>query len=245
MIQELLTSLKMTGALEALPRLEETKDKHQFLAALLKAEKEHRELRANKRRLSSAKFPMEKEWQDIDHTLNPQIDFKKIEQLSIECVQKKENICFMGQQGTGKTHSLIALGKNFCRKGISTKFYTACDLVNLLEEAKANYSLCKQMQHLSRPQLLVIDELGFIPFSENGARLLFDVFASRYEKGSIAVSTNLSFEKWLQIFGTPELTAALIDRFTHRCHIFTFEGKSVRLMEAKKRRAEKENKRTM
>ena len=82
--------------------------------------------------------------------------------------------------------------------------------------------------------MLIIDELGFVPFSENGARLLFDVFASRYERGSIAVSTNLSFDKWIQVFGSVELTAALIDRFTHKCLIYNFEGKSVRFMEAKR-----------
>ena len=92
------------------------------------------------------------------------------------------------------------------------------------------------MQSLTKPQLLIIDELGFVPFSESGARLLFDVFASRYERGSIAVSTNLSYDKWIQIFGSVELTAALIDRFTHRCLIYTFEGRSVRLIEAKKNR---------
>ncbi len=90
------------------------------------------------------------------------------------------------------------------------------------------------MQGLGRFQLLIIDELGFVPFSENGARLLFDVFASRYERGSIAVSTNLSFDKWIQVFGSVELTAALIDRFTHKCLIYNFEGKSVRFMEAKR-----------
>ena len=92
------------------------------------------------------------------------------------------------------------------------------------------------MQTLAKPSLLIIDELGFVPFSENGARLLFDVFASRYEKGSIAVSTNLSFDKWVQVFGTPELTAALIDRFTHRCLIFNYQGRSVRFLDAKKRK---------
>ena len=116
------------------------------------------------------------------------------------------------------------------------KFYTACNLVNLLEEAKAAHMLAKLMQALAKPQLLIIDELGFVPFSENGARVLFDVFASRYEKGSIAVSTNLSFEKWVQVFGTPELTAALIDRFTHKCIIMKYQGKSVRFLDAKKRK---------
>jgi len=236
MIKDLLRSLKMTDAIEALPRLEEIEDKHQFVISLLEAELEGKRLRANKRRLGAAKFPTEKEWHDLDHCLNPKIDFKKIEQIGPAFVQKRENLCLMGQQGTGKTHSLIALGRAFCRQGVSVKFYTACNLVNYLEEAKAEHKLSKVMQSLVKPQLLIIDELGFVPFSENGARLLFDVFASRYEHGSTAVSTNLSFEKWMQIFGTPELTAALIDRFTHRCRIFTFEGKSARLSEAQRRK---------
>ncbi len=149
----------------------------------------------------------------------------------------------MGQQGTGKTHSLIALGRDLCRQGKTVKFYTACSLVNLLEEAKAKHILAKEMQALAKPEVLIIDELGFVPFSENGARLLFDVFASRYEKGSIAVSTNLSFDKWVQVFGTPELTAALIDRFSHKCLIFNYQGKSVRFLDAKKRKEDLKEKR--
>ncbi len=237
MIKDLLSSLKMSGALEVIDHLCDLKERDQFLIALLKAEVEHREQRANKRRLSQAKFPTEKEWRDIDRSLNPSIDFSKIENLSNGLfIQQKENICLMGQQGTGKTHSLISLGRDLCRKGKSVKFYTACSLVNLLEEAKANHMLAKIMQLIAKPQLLVIDELGFVPFSENGARLLFDVFASRYEKGSIAVSTNLAFDKWVQVFGTPELTAALVDRFTHKCLIFNYQGKSVRFLDAKKRK---------
>lgn len=141
----------------------------------------------------------------------------------------------MGLQGTGKTHCLIALGRELCRKGFSVKFFTACDLVNKLEEAKAGLGLSRIMKTIQRPQLLIIDELGFVPFSDNGSRLLFEVFASRYERGSIAVSSNLSFNKWDQIFGSVELTAALVDRFTHHAHIHTFDGKSVRLMGAKKK----------
>ena len=237
MIKELLTSLRMTGSLEILNHIDHLKERNQFLIALLKAEVEHRELRSNKRRLSQAKFPTEKEWRDIDSTLNPSIDFSKIENLSNGLfIQKKENLCLMGQQGTGKTHSLTALGRELCRKGKSVKFYTASSLVNLLEEAKASHTLTKMMQSVGKPELLIIDELGFVPFSESGARLLFDVFASRYEKGSIAVSTNLSFDKWVQVFGTPELTAALVDRFTHNCLTFSYQGKSVRFLDAKKRK---------
>lgn len=235
MIKDLLEKLKMRGALDALPSFEDIKDKKQFLIGLLQAEVTHRENKRAKRRLTQAKFPVEKEWCDIDKDLNPNIDFSNLEAIDVnQLITKRNNLCLMGQQGTGKTHSLVALGRKLCRKGVTSKFYTACGLVNALEEAKANNVLSKFMQGLGKFQLLIIDELGFVPFSDNGARLLFDVFASRYERGSIAVSTNLSFDKWIQVFGSVELTAALIDRFTHKCLIYNFMGKSVRFMEAKR-----------
>jgi DNA replication protein DnaC len=239
MIQDLLTSLKMKGALQVLGEIDHLKERDQFLIALLKAEMEDRDTRANKRRLAQAKLPTDKEWRDIDPNINPDIEFSKVKKLGNGLfIQNRENLCLMGQQGTGKTHSLTALARDLCRKGFTTRFYTASALVNLLEEAKANHTLTKVMQSLLRPNLLLIDELGFVPFSENGARLLFDVFASRYEKGSIAVSTNLSFEKWVEVFGTPELTAALVDRFTHKCTTLTYQGTSVRFLDAKKRKEE-------
>ena len=239
MIKNLLESLKMKGALEALDRLRETTDRDCFVIALLQAEYEEREMRANKRRLANAKFPVDKEWSDIDSSLNPEIGFSDVQALGTsDFVAKRENLCLMGQQGTGKTHSLIALGRDLCRRGISTRFYTACELVNILEEAKAQCCLTKVMQKLMKPALLLIDELGFVPFSENGARLLFDVFAGRYERGSIAVSTNLSFDKWVQVFGSVELTGALLDRFTHNAHIFTYKGESVRFTQARQNRGQ-------
>jgi DNA replication protein DnaC len=91
------------------------------------------------------------------------------------------------------------------------------------------------MDKILAPQLLIIDELGFVPFSENGARLLFDVFSKRYERGSIAVSTNLAFNKWAEIFGSIELTTALIDRFTHNCEIYTYKGQSIRFKQSKEK----------
>ncbi len=148
-------------------------------------------------------------------------------------LEQRRNVCFIGTQGTGKTHSLISLGRELCRKGHTVRFYTACELVNVLEEAKRDVMLTKVMKSLLTPKLLIIDELGFVPFSDNGARLLFDVFASRYERGSTAVSTNLSLDKWVEVLGSVELTAALIDRFCHRAEIFAFQGKSVRLFQTK------------
>ena len=208
----------------------------EFTVALLQAERDYRYHSALERRVCSAKFPTNKRWDEIDPTLNPKIDFKAVKNLGCgDFISKKENLCLMGQQGTGKSHSLVALGRQVCESGCSVKFYTACSLITALEEARELNKLSKFMQDLVKPSLLIIDELGFVPFSERGAALLFDVFASRYERGSIAVSTNLSFEKWKQIFGSVELTAALVDRFTHNAHIFVYEGESVRLRQARKR----------
>jgi len=235
-IPELLLTLKMRGAFEALESFSGIQDKEEYARAILGSEHEYREQNMTKRRLSTARFPTEKEWDDFDPALNPTIDISQVKSLSNgKFVDKKENLCILGTQGTGKTHSLIALGRLLCRKGYSTRFYTACSLVNLLEEAKAQNQLSRVMAQLLIPKLIIIDELGFIPFSDNGARLLFDVFASRYERGSIAVTSNLAFTKWGQIFGSVELTAALVDRFTHRAHIFTYEGQSVRLKQAKQK----------
>lgn len=229
----------MKEALQILGDIDHLKERDQFLIALLKAEIEDRNTRANKRRIAQAKLSTDKEWRDIDPNINSEIESSKIEKLGSGLfIRNKENLCLMGQQGTGKTHSLTALSRELCHKGFTTRFYTASALVNLLEEAKANHTLTKVMQSLLRPDLSVIDELGFVPFSENGSRLLFDVFASRYEKGSIAVSTNLSFDKWVEVFGTPELTAALVDRFTHKCTTLTYQGKSVRFLDARKRKEE-------
>lgn len=235
MLIKLLEELKMQGALSCFNKMSHTlSDKEQLIIQLLEAELRHRKERAMKRRLRQAKFPVEKEWVEIDPALNPKIDFKRLEKYCDgEFVEKRRNLCLMGMQGTGKTHCLIALSRQLCRIGITVRFYTACELVNILEESKKELTLTKLMKSLVKPKLLIIDELGFIPFSENGARLLFDVFATRYETGSVAVSTNLSFDKWVQVFGSVELTAALVDRFSHRAEIIPFEGQSVRLFQTK------------
>ena len=188
-----------------------------------------------RKRLSAvAKFPTEKDWSNLNPALNPTIRYQDIQALTQRIfIAKRENICLMGQQGTGKSQPHCP-GTRYVSHGISTRFYTACGLVTELEEAKIQCRLSKLMKQLMKPSLLIIDELGFVPFSQDGVRLLFDVFAGRYERGSIAVSTNLSFEKWTQIFGTSELTGALLDRFTHHAHVFTFLGESIRFKKAKK-----------
>ena len=236
MIEDLLSNLKLFGALDYYSNEYEARPKDSFektLKIMLTKEKSRRSSNALKRRLSYAKFPYVREWEQIDHKINSKIPFLKIKKISSgDFVSKNSNLCFIGAPGLGKTHSLVSIGRDLCREGMSVKFYTACDLVTQLEEAKVNLQLTKFMNRLMKPQLLIIDELGFVPFSETGARLLFDVFSKRYETSSIAVSTNLSFDKWPEIFGSIELTTALIDRFTHNCNIFTYVGKSVRLSQS-------------
>ena len=230
-----LSELKMNGALNVLDDYLKLKlDNSKFGQGLLKAEIDSRRMRLGLRKITRAKFPYIKEWQEIKDTHNPKIQFDKIKKFSTgDFANDKKNICFIGTPGLGKTHSVISIGRDLCRKSQDVLFFTASDLVEKLEEAKENRRLVNFMEKLKKTKLLIIDELGFVPFTENGARLLFDVFTSRYNVGSIAITTNLSFEKWTQIFGSIELTTALIDRFTHNCEIFVFEGESVRFIEAR------------
>ena len=159
MLKKALISLRMTGALHALDNLPESKNKEDFAIALLQAECEYRKQKALERGLRMAAFPIDKAWDEIDPALNPDIDFKSVQILGNgEFVHRKENLCLMGTQGTGKSHSLIALGRQLCEEGFSVKFYTACALVNALEEAKAENQLNKLMKTILKPQLLIIDD---------------------------------------------------------------------------------------
>jgi DNA replication protein DnaC len=138
----------------------------------------------------------------------------------------------------------IALGQSACRAGKRVRFFTAAALVNLLEEQQKQYRLDRFLGQLGKTDLLIIDELGYISFSRSGAELLFQVFADRYERGSILITGNLPFGEWGQIFQGERMTAALLDRFTHRCHIFQMNGESYRFREsAKNTKASKEKKR--
>jgi DNA replication protein DnaC len=239
LIEELLQELKMFGSLQFFQSLKEDYSETNLLEEILKNEINWRSDKIKKRRLQSAHFPFAKEWVSIDASKNPKIPFEKIKKSSNgEFILQKRNICFIGAPGLGKTHCAVAIGRNLCEQGHSVKFFTAMNLVTQLEEAKDEHRLTKLMEKILSPKLLIIDELGFVPLSDNGARLLFDVFSKRYEQGSILITTNLDLPKWMQTFGSKELTTALIDRFTHRCDIFVFEGESYRFLESKKEKGQ-------
>lgn len=235
MIEDLLQQLKMFGSLRSFQSLKEDYSEKDLLNFLLKSEIEWKSDNRKQRRLKTADFPFVKEWAAIKPEANPKIPFSKIQKFSNgEFVSQKRNLCFIGSPGLGKTHCAVAIGRSLCEQGHTVRFYTAINLVNQLEEAKEEHQLLKLMDKLLSPSVLIIDELGFVPFSDNGARLLFDVFSKRYEQGPIITTTNLDLPKWIQTFGSKELTTALIDRFTHRCDIFVFEGISYRFLESKK-----------
>ena len=151
-------------------------------------------------------------------------------------VERRENVILIGSYGTGKTHIAIALGVAACRQGKRVRFYTAAGLINELLEAQAQLRSGKLEASLAKCDLIILDELGFVPFSKEGAEALFTFCSSRYERGSLVITTNLDFVRWKEIFGDEALTGALLDRLTHRCHILEVNGESYRFKEGLRRK---------
>ena len=143
----------------------------------------------------------------------------------------------VGNSGTGKTHVALGLDLAACQRGMSVGFTTAASLVHELMEARDERRLAEPAKALSRLNLLIVDELGFVPLSRTGAELLFEVFSQRYERGSILVTTNLPFDEWTGVFGSERLTGALLDRRTHHIHILEINGESYRLKHSRENAA--------
>ena len=141
----------------------------------------------------------------------------------------------LGNSGTGKTHIGLALGLAACQRGYRTRFTTAAALVNELLEARDERRLLRCQKQLAKQDLLIVDELGYVPLSKTGAELLFEVFSQRYEQGSTLVTSNLPFNEWTEVFGSERLTDALLDRLTHHVHILEMNGESFRLIQSKKK----------
>ena len=152
-----------------------------------------------------------------------------------EYVTRRENIIAVGNSGTGKTHVCLGLGLAACQKGLSVGFNTAAALVHELLEARDEKRLLRLQRQLAGYKLLIIDELGYVPLSQTGAELLFEVFSQRYERGSTIVTSNLPFDEWTSVFGSERLTGALLDRLTHHVHILEMNGDSYRLNQSKRR----------
>ena len=236
---KLPTILREYAAVAAVCR----KDRSDFPVYLLRlTEREllDREKRAAERRIKDANFPLIKTMDTYEFSAQPSINEELIRQLLRgEYLDKRENVLFIGNPGTGKTHLACALAFSACAQGRKVRFHTATDLVTQLVECREERKLQRLHTQLQRLHLLVIDELGYVPFSKAGAELLFEVIGRAYEHHSLMVTTNLAFEEWTEIFGSERLTGALLDRLTHRCHILEAHGESYRLRQARKRSKQK------
>lgn len=207
----------------------------QYLLRLSELEVAARSANALQARIRAANFPVHKDFDSYDFSAVPNLPKQKVLELArCEWLDQHFNTCLIGQPGTGKTHLAIALGLAACRQGRHVKFFTAAGLVNRLEESQKAYQLDRFLTQLDKAQLLICDELGYLSFSRGGAELLFQVFADRYERASLLITSNLAFGDWAQIFQGERMTAALLDRLTHRCHILEMNGESYRFRESMK-----------
>jgi DNA replication protein DnaC len=174
---------------------------------------------------------------EFDFAARPSVNKPLVlELLQGEYLDRRENILLVGPSGTGKSHLATALGMAACAQGRKVRFFRVTELITLLLEAKEERVLLRLRQQLGKLDLLILDELGYIPASKAGAELLFDVIATAYERYSLVVTTNLAFENWTEVLGSERLTGAALDRLTHRCHILEAKGESYRLQDAKRRR---------
>jgi len=210
-------------------------DYDEFLLNVTEIEVQVRLENGRKRRLREAKFPLLKPLESFKFEEAQDLDVRLIKELSAcEYVKQSRNIIFIGKSGTGKTHLATALGMEACRQGVRTRFVTGCGLANELIEAKDEKILGRVINRYAGYGLLIIDELGYVPFSKQGAELLFQVLAERHERKSVIITSNMGFGDWTQIFGDPNLTGALLDRITHKAHIINCTWESYRLKETLK-----------
>jgi DNA replication protein DnaC len=189
-------------------------------------------------RPGQARFPVLKELADFDFSCVPSLNKQRVLELAHgSYLDKAESILLVGNPGLGKTHVAIALALTACRQGHRVRFYNAAALVNELLQAQDEHQLSRFLATILKHRLIVLDELGFIPFSPTGAQLIFQFCSTLYERVSMLVTTNLRFADWTQIFGDERLTAALLDRLTHKAHILEFAGESYRFRQRMQREA--------
>lgn len=209
-----------------------------YLSALLEEESRDRRARRIQRRIKEAHFRQTKLLSELEAAELPAgVSMDLLNQLaSGSYIESRSNIIAIGNSGTGKTHVCTGLAVEACRQERRVRAYTATELVSELEAAQEEHQLHRYLKRFAKWDLVVCDELGYLPISEHGADLLFQAFSERHERGSVIVNTNLPFAEWAQVFQTERLAVAMLDRITHNAHILEMNGESYRLKSAKKKK---------
>jgi DNA replication protein DnaC len=203
----------------------------EFLARLIEGEAALHQDRARQRRIKQARFPVLKTFEQFDFTWPAKINRPAVQNLfRLKFIEDKANAILIGGVGLGKTHLGIALGWAACQAGTRVRFATAIDIINGLSAAHNAGRLVKELKQYTRPELLIIDELGYLPIDKRGADLLFQIISQRYERGSIVLTTNKVYKHWPSMFNNDStLTSAMLDRVLHHAETIIIEGKSYRM----------------
>ncbi len=228
LLEEHLKALRLPTFLREYSKLarqcaDEGVDYPRYLLRLSELELLDREQRAIERRIKAARFPVTKSFDSFDFLALPSLNKRLVLELArCEFIDRRENV--------------LALGLAACQKGYRVRFTTAASLVHVLLEARDEKRFLRFQKQLVKQDLLIVDELGYVPLSKTGAELLFEVFSQRYEQGSQMVTSNLPFDEWTEILGSERMTGALLDRLTHHVHILEMNGESYRLKQSKQAR---------
>jgi len=221
----------------ALQCAQEGVDHPRYLLRLCELEVLDRERRAMERRIRNAHFPVLKGLESFDFASMPSLNKLLVLELArCDYIGRHENVLALGNSGTGKTHVALGLGLAACQKGHHVRFVTAASLVWELIEAKDEKRLLRYQKQLAAFDLLIVDELGFVPLSKSGAELLFEILSQRYERSATFITSNLPFNEWTEVLGSERLTGALLDRLTHHVHILEMNGTSYRLQDSQRRK---------
>ncbi len=208
----------------------------EFLELLLEDEVNQRSDNKRKRLYGGANLPFEKGIEDFDFTFQPSVKKAEILELSTgNFIGRHENILFIGQPGTGKTHLSVALGLKALGYGYTVLFTSVAEMITTLEQSRADLSYNKKIQLYTKPDLLILDELGYKTMAESTVEDFFEIVSRRYERGPIIITSNRSFQEWDKIFIDKTLTGAILDRLVHHCHIIQIKGESYRVQHSKQR----------